>query len=95
MDVYVIEHFVTADSTLFLNEASTARDITGYTNYPDEHEVILQPGIRLHVVANSMEHTGGLHIVHLREVNVGDIDDHSCAVSPFHHCRACSRQKRM
>jgi hypothetical protein len=75
VDVHVIEHFLAADSTLFLIEALSARDITGYTNYPEEHEVILQPGIRLNIVANSMEHTGGLHVVHLREVSVGDTHD--------------------
>lgn len=66
----MIEHFLATDSTLFLIEAVTARDITGYTNFPQEHEVILQPGIKLYIVADSMEHTGGLHIVHLREVEV-------------------------
>lgn len=70
VDVHVIEQFLTENSTLFLIEALTARDITGYTNYPQEHEVILQPGIRLHIVADPMEHTGGLQIVHLREIEV-------------------------
>lgn len=82
VDVHVIEHFLAANSTLFLIEALSARDITGYTNYPEEHEVILQPGIRLNIVANSMEHAGGLHVVHLREVNVGDALDLS---SRFFH----------
>ncbi len=72
LDVHIIENFLTANSTLFLIEAINARDITGYTNYPNEHEVILSPGIRLQVVANSMQHTGGLHIVHLRETKVGE-----------------------
>ncbi len=70
LDVHVVEHFLTVDSTLFLIEAMTARDITGYTNYPKEQEVILLPGIRLHVVANSMKHSGGLHVIHLREIDV-------------------------
>jgi hypothetical protein len=70
LDVHVIEHFLTTDSTLFLIEAMTARDITGYTKYPNEHEVILPLGINLDVVANSMAHTGGLHVVHLREIEV-------------------------
>lgn len=68
----MIEQFLATNSTLFLIEAVTARDITGYTNYPQEHEVILQPGIKLHIVANSMEHTGGLHVVHLREIKVDE-----------------------
>jgi hypothetical protein len=74
LDVHVIEHFLTADSTLFLIEAMNARDISGYTNYLNEHEVILPPGIRLQVVANSMQHIGGLHVVHIREVKVCDIE---------------------
>lgn len=74
LDVHVIEHFLSADSTIFMIEAMNARNISGYTNYPNEHEVILSPGICLQVVANTMHHTGGLHIVHLREIKVCEIE---------------------
>lgn len=70
LDVHVFERFLSDDSALFLIDAMNARDITGYTNYPNEHEAILPSGICLHIVANSMKHIGSLHVTHLREVNV-------------------------
>ena len=53
--------------TVFLIETLNARNVMGYTNFPDEHEVILPMGTRFHIVANSMDFIGGLCIVHLRE----------------------------
>jgi len=72
-DINVIKSFLSINnSILFLIEISTGRNLAGYTKYPNEHEVILPPATRLRIVANSMEHAGGLHVVHLCEVAVDE-----------------------
>ena len=65
-----VEHFPLVNGTLFLTEVCNVRDITGYTNYPSEHEVILPPGMRLGIVADAMEDSSGLRTVHLKELTV-------------------------
>jgi hypothetical protein len=52
-------------------EAKKARDISGYTSFPDEKEVLLAPGTELRVKSNALHHQGGLHVVHLVEVQDG------------------------
>ncbi|CAF1441695.1 unnamed protein product [Adineta steineri] len=66
----VIKDYLSTEirSTLFLIEAKQAKDISRYTNYPDESEVLLGPGIQLRVVANAMNLSNGLNIIHLAEI---------------------------
>ncbi|CAF4263990.1 unnamed protein product [Rotaria socialis] len=66
--VSVIKKFLGANSTLFLIESVNGKNICGYTNYPNENEVVLGPGTRLRVENNALDHDGGLHVVHLREM---------------------------
>ena len=49
-------------------EVVHGKDISGYSNYPIEDEVLLTPGIQLCVAANPLNHVGGLCLVHLKEV---------------------------
>ena len=49
-------------------EAVNGKSVSGYTVYPNENEVLLAPGTRLCVVSNALDHVGGLHVVHLKEV---------------------------
>jgi hypothetical protein len=57
-------------------EAIHGKDISGYTNYSIEDEVLLCPGIQLRVAANPLNHAGGLYLVHLIEI-YDDSDEQS------------------
>ncbi|CAF5029952.1 unnamed protein product, partial [Rotaria sp. Silwood1] len=76
--VKVVEDFLSSadNSTLFMIEAKNGKDLTGYTNYSDEKEVLLKMGTKLLVKSNAMKH-GKLHVIHLVEI---DNNDH--AVTP-------------
>ncbi|CAM4825763.1 unnamed protein product [Rotaria magnacalcarata] len=66
----VVEHFISTDknSTLFMIEASNGKELTGYTMYPNEKEVVLGIGTQLIVKSNAMNH-GNLNVVHLAELD--------------------------
>jgi len=66
----VVQNFLgsTSNSTLFMIEAVQGRDITGYTSFPDEHEVLLGIGTELRVKDDGLQHAGGLRVVHLVEI---------------------------
>jgi hypothetical protein len=68
--VDVIKDFLASEttSTLFMIEVENGKHISGYTNYPNEDEVLLSPGIQLRVAANPLNHAGGLCLVHLIEM---------------------------
>ncbi|CAF0787677.1 unnamed protein product [Adineta steineri] len=83
--VNVIEDFLSCndDSTLFMIEAVNGKDLTGYTTYPNEKEVLLKMGTKLHVRSNAMKH-GKLRLIHLLEIdnnNQGEIPA-TAAVAP-------------
>jgi hypothetical protein len=69
----IVQDFLGSDknATLFMIEAKKAKDISGYTSFPDEKEVLLAPGTQLYVESNALHHDGGLHVVHLVEVQSG------------------------
>ena len=69
------------DATLLMIEAKKAKDISGYTSFPDEKEVLLVPGTQLYVENNSLHHHGDLHVVHLFEVHDGHEAQLSTAMS--------------
>ena len=48
-------------------EAANGKDVSGYTNYPNENEAILCPGTRLRIVSNPLDQPP-MHLVHLKEV---------------------------
>lgn len=73
LHISVISQFLTHSGTLFMIEALNGRNISGYSSVSSENEVILLPGTELHVVDNSLDHSSGLHIIHLRQVS--DVDD--------------------
>ena len=79
----VVQDFVGSDknATLLMIEAKKAKDISGYTSFPDEKEVLLAPGNQLYIESNAFNHEGGLHVVHLVEVNDSDEPQLSTAMS--------------
>jgi hypothetical protein len=66
--VDVVKKFLSTYSTLFLIEAVNGKDVSAYTSYPDENEVLLRPGTQLLVKSNALDHPGGLLVVHLVEL---------------------------
>ncbi|CAF3783817.1 unnamed protein product [Adineta steineri] len=68
--VKVVEDFLDSDddSTLFMIEATNGKDLTGYTNFPNEEEVLLKMGTKLRIKSNAMKH-GKLHLIHLVEID--------------------------
>jgi hypothetical protein len=73
--VDVIQGFLgsAATSTIFMIEAAKGKDISGYTYFPNEDEVILGLGTELRVKSNTLKHHGGLNIVHLVELSDDDV----------------------
>ncbi|CAF3483705.1 unnamed protein product [Rotaria socialis] len=65
--VNTIKDFLGPDSTLFLIEAVNGKDISGYTNFPTESEVILCPGTRFRVVSDPLDQAP-MRVVHLQEI---------------------------
>ena len=68
------------NATLFMIEVKSAKDIRGYTAFPDEEEVLLRPGTELRVQSNAL-HRDSLHVVHLIEINSDD--DYDDDAEPF------------
>jgi len=73
MSLAVVQAFLGSDenATLLMIEVKKAKDISGYTSFPKEKEVLLAPGTQLYVESNVLHHHGGLHVVHLVEVHDG------------------------
>lgn len=62
----VVEFYLGPKSTVFSIDASHGKDISTFSAYPDEKEVILMPGTRLRVMSQPLASTN-LDIVHLKE----------------------------
>ncbi|CAF0740297.1 unnamed protein product [Adineta steineri] len=69
-----IENFLGPNSTVFLIEAINGKDISKYTNFPAETEVILCPGTRLRVKGGSQDQTS-TRIIHLQEITTHHKDE--------------------
>jgi hypothetical protein len=59
-------------------EAVNGKDVTGYTNFPTENEVLLGLGTQLRVKDNALN-LGGSNIVHLTEISE---DDNTAEILP-------------
>jgi hypothetical protein len=66
--VKVVKQFLGPVSTLLMVEAKNGKDISVYSNFPDEKEVILGLGTRLRVVSDALDHPS-LNVVHLVELS--------------------------
>lgn len=73
--VKVIENFLGSNSgsTLFLIEAINGKDISAYTQYPAEDEVMLPMGSTFRVKSDSLKEKNGSCIVHLTEINGDEV----------------------
>ncbi len=62
-------------STLFMIEAINGKDVSKYSYFSNESEVILGLGTELQVKGNKLKLYGGLNIVHLVELNDDDVNE--------------------
>ncbi|CAF1281789.1 unnamed protein product [Adineta steineri] len=69
--VNIIKDFLESNSTLFLIEALNGKDVSSYTSYPKENEVILCPGTRFCVVSDPLDQPP-MHLIHLQEITDDD-----------------------
>ena len=65
--VNVIKTFFGPNSTLFLIEAVSGNTIEGYSESPQEHEIILRPGTHFRVISDPL-HESQMRLVHLKEI---------------------------
>jgi hypothetical protein len=66
------------DSTLFMIEAINGKDISGYTVYPNEKEIVLPIGTQFRV--KGIAKHGKLNVVHLEEIDGNDEDNVSISL---------------
>ena len=68
--VDVIKNFLGTNkaSTLFLIEAANGKNVSGYTEYENEDEIILRRGTQFRVKSNALDNPNGSHVVHLIEI---------------------------
>jgi len=73
--VNVIEQFLqdATSSTLFLIEVVNGKNVSGYTHYETEDEVILKFGTEFRVKADPLKRPDGSHTVHLIEIQNDDL----------------------
>lgn len=69
LSVNTVKSFINhnQNATLFMIEAVYGKNLEGYTNYPNEKEIILKLGTKLRVKNDTLKH-GTLHIVQLEEI---------------------------
>lgn len=75
--VNVIQNFLDSGSTsaLFMIETVKGKDISSYSYYPNENEILLGMGTELRVKNDTLKHHGGLNIVHLMEISDDDVEE--------------------
>ena len=66
--VNVVKPFLGPMSTLLMVEAKNGKDISAYSNFPDEKEVILGLGTRLRTVSKPLKYSS-LDVIHLVELS--------------------------
>jgi hypothetical protein len=67
MDITVVKKYLDNSSTLFAIDASRGKDISKFSTFPLEQEIILMPGTRVHAKAQSLKFEGRFFLVHLEE----------------------------
>jgi hypothetical protein len=68
-DISVIKQYLDNSSTLFAIDASHGKNISEYSTFQTEKEIILMPGTRVCAKAHSFNFEGRFFLVHLEEEN--------------------------
>jgi hypothetical protein len=69
MDLKVVEQYLNETSTVFAIDAVDAKDISAFSTFPEEQEIVLMPGTRLRAKCQSINFQSRLFLVHLEEEN--------------------------
>ncbi|CAF1509334.1 unnamed protein product [Adineta steineri] len=76
----VVKKFLGQSSTLFLIEAKNGKLISAYSNFPEENEVILGLGTRVHVDSDPLG-SSSLDVIHLVELSDKNEEKLTSAIS--------------
>jgi hypothetical protein len=68
-DISVVEQYLDTSSTLFAIDVSHGKDISEYSTFQTEKEIVLMPGTRLRAKAHSLNFESRFFLVHLKEEN--------------------------
>jgi len=63
----VVQLYLGDEGTVLCIHAYNGKDISAFSTFPDEHEIIIMPETRLHVKPNLLNFQDRLFIVHLEE----------------------------
>ena len=69
MDLGIIQGYLGRSGTLFAIHTINAKDITAFSAFPDEREVVLMPGTRLRVKYKPLDFIDRLFVLHLEEIS--------------------------
>jgi hypothetical protein len=67
MDLKVVERYLANTGTVFAIDAVDAKDISAFSTFPEEQEIILMPGTRLRAKCQSLNFESRFFLVHLEE----------------------------
>jgi hypothetical protein len=69
MDLKVVEKFLSETGTVFAIDAIDAKDISAFSTFPEEQEILLMPGTRVRAKCQSLNFESRFFLVHLEEEN--------------------------
>jgi hypothetical protein len=70
MDLKVVESYLSDTSTVFAIDTIHGKDISAFSTFPDEQEIVLMPGTHLRARCRSLNYQKGFFLVHLEEENL-------------------------
>ena len=70
MNPKTVQPFLGETGTLFVIDAIYGKDISAFSAFPDEQEIILMPGTRVRAKSESLSVIDRLFVVHLEEGNL-------------------------
>ncbi len=70
MDLKVVEKFLSETGTVFAIDAIDAKDISAFSTFPEEQEILLMPGTRVRAKCQSLNFESRFFLVHLEEENL-------------------------
>jgi hypothetical protein len=67
MDLSVVERYLGVTGTVFAIEAIHAKDISAFSTFPAEKEIVLMPGTRISAKCQSLNFESRFFLIHLQE----------------------------
>jgi hypothetical protein len=69
MDLKVVERFLGETGTVFAIDAIHGKDISAFSTFPDEQEIVLMPGTHVSAKCPSLNFENRFFLIHLQEEN--------------------------